>query len=193
MHDVHQSVIKCQCDKRIADAKKAFKQFPVEAVVHVFTSSGGLGQSRLWGWLFVRLVLGSRAVVEWCGREVNKMDRKAECESIVMSKSEKRLLEKIRKKPHTKCGFFEVRPLVLMGLVRADTEGQDELGQPIRLDTYCVSDFYQVYSEYLKEKRWDQMTQSLWLPILVSLITTLAVNGLQSLWPLLSQWFASFL
>ena len=39
--------------------------------------------------------------------------------------------------------------------------------------------------------RRDRMLTSLWLPIVVSVITTLTVNALQWSWPLLVQWFAN--
>lgn len=54
-----------------------------------------------------------------------------------------------------------------------------------------MSDFYFVYKEYLRDKRRDMTLQSLWLPIVVSIITTLTVSALQWLWPLLLQWSSS--
>ena len=61
------------------------------------------------------------------------------------------------------------------------------------LDTYCVTDFYRIYEEYLRQSRKSELFKSLWLPIIVSLVTTLTVNALQWLWPLLSRWFSNSL
>lgn len=103
------------------------------------------------------------------------MERKQKCESIVLSREEKKLLAEIKRHPHTKCEYIKVKALLNMGLIRQDTNGFDSLHQPIPLDTYCVSDFYKVYLEYRREKRFWVLTQSLWMPILVSIITNLII------------------
>lgn len=121
------------------------------------------------------------------------MDRKSLCDKIVLTKSEKRLLRRISRHPHTKCSREEVWPLYEMDLVIPDTEGTDEFNSPIRKDTYCVSELYQVYRAYQTEQRFWLMLKSLWLPIVVSIITTLAVNGLQWLLPMTAKWLTSFL
>lgn len=121
------------------------------------------------------------------------MDRKSACEQIVLTNSEKRLLRHISKHPHTKCDPEKVRPLYDMDLVRADTEGVDPFNSPVRKDTYCVSELYHIYLAYCSEKRFLLMLKSLWLPVFVSIFTTLAINGLQWSLPLLAEWFASFL
>ena len=56
---------------------------------------------------------------------------------------------------------------------------------------YDGSEYIRDYEEYLKDKHRDMMLSSLWLPIIVSIITTLVINALQWLWPLLLQWSAS--
>lgn len=68
-----------------------------------------------------------------------------------------------------------------------------ERGRMHMLDTYCVTDFYRIYEEYLRQSRKSELFKSLWLPIIVSLVTTLTVNALQWLWPLLSRWFSNSL
>ena len=119
------------------------------------------------------------------------MNRKSDCEAIILSPDEKRLLRKISRHPHTKCDRSEVAGLSSMGLIKADRdESVDITYQPMHmLDTYCVTDFYRIYEEYLRQSRKSELFKSLWLPIIVSLVTTL----LQWLWPLLSRWFSNSL
>lgn len=118
--------------------------------------------------------------------------QKADCENVVLSAADKELLQKIKKHPHSKCDPKELENLRFFGLIREDPSGEvDAFREPIGAGTYCVSDFYLVYEEYLKDKRRDIMLSSLWLPIIVSIITTLVINALQWLWPLLAQWCAS--
>lgn len=119
------------------------------------------------------------------------MDRKSLCEKIVLTKSEKRLLRYISKHPHTKCARGEIWPLYEMDLVHPDTEGVDAFNSPIPKDTYCVSELYQIYQSYRAEQNFWLMLKSLWLPIIVSVITTLAVNGLQWLLPMIAKWLTS--
>ena len=119
------------------------------------------------------------------------MDRKEICEAIVLTAAEKKLLKEIYRNPHRKCERAEVEALEEVGLVEQDTEKQPNFGVPFPVGTYYVSDFYFVYKEYLRDKRRDMTLQSLWLPIVVSIITTLTVNALQWLCPLLLQWSSS--
>ena len=78
-----------------------------------------------------------------------------------------------------------------MDLVRPDTEGVDAFNSPIPKNTYCVSELYQIYQSYRAEQNFWLMLKSLWLPIIVSVITTLAVNGLQWLLPMIAKWLTS--
>lgn len=128
-------------------------------------------------------------------RKEKRMNRKSDCEAIILSPDEKRLLRKISHHPHTKCDRSEVAGLSSMGLIKADRdESVDITYQPMHmLDTYCVTDFYRIYEEYLRQSRKSELFKSLWLPIIVSLVTTLTVNALQWLWPLLSRWFSNSL
>lgn len=119
------------------------------------------------------------------------MDRKSLCEKIVLTKAEKRLLRYISKHPHAKCAREEIRPLYEMDLVCPDTEGVDAFNAPIPKDTYCVSKLYQIYQSYQDEQKFWMMLKSLWLPIVVSIITNLSTDGIQWLWPLIQQWFSS--
>ena len=93
------------------------------------------------------------------------MNRKSDCEAIILSPDENRLLRKISHHPHTKCDRSEVAGLSSMGLIKAARD----------------------------ESRKSELFKSLWLPIIVSLVTTLTVNALQWLWPLLSRWFSNSL
>lgn len=120
------------------------------------------------------------------------MDRKERCESIVLKKSEKELLVNIARNPHTACDWLTARPLILMDLISEDTCGENSFGEPIGIGTYCTSEFYDVYVSHKRERRFEQLLQSLWLPALVSVITTLTVNGLQAWLPMLLQWFSNF-
>ena len=121
------------------------------------------------------------------------MYRKSSCERIVLTKSEKRLLRYISNHPHTKCEPKTIRPLYEMGLVRPDTEGKDAFNAPIPKDTYCVSELYLIYQAYQTEQRFWLLLKSLWLPIVGSVITTLVVNGLQWLLPMITGSLTSFL
>lgn len=117
--------------------------------------------------------------------------QKSDCENIVLSAKDKELLKEIKNHPHRECDWNEVHSLRFFELVSPDIDGIDGFGCPIETSKYHVSDFYFVYEEYLKDKRRDMMLSSLWLPIIVSIITTLVINALQWLWPLLAQWCAS--
>ena len=108
-------------------------------------------------------------------RLLDPMERNQKCESVVLSREEKKLLAEIKRHPHTKCEYSKVKALMLMGLVNQDTNSFYSLHQPISLDTYCVSDFYKAYLEYRRKKRFWVLTQSLWMPILVSIITNLII------------------
>ncbi len=120
------------------------------------------------------------------------MERKTDCENVVLSAEEKKLLKEIQKHPHMVCDEQKIHSLLVMNLVSPDTDGVNALHEPIPTGTYCVSDFYRVYCEYKKDRFREMSLQSLWLPILVSVITTLTINALQWWLPLLVQWCASF-
>lgn len=120
------------------------------------------------------------------------MDRKAACEQIVLTKSEKQLLRRISRHPHTRCIRNEIWPLYEMDLVQPDADGVDAFGSPVFKDTYCVSEQYHIYQAYRSEQRGLLMLKSLWLPIAVSILTNLTVDGIQLLLPLTQRWFASF-
>lgn len=111
------------------------------------------------------------------------MERKTDCENVVLSAEEKKLLREIQRHPHMRCDEQKIRPLLVMGLISQDTEGENAFHEPIPTGTYCVSDFYQVYREYRKDRFRELSLQSLWLPILVSFTTTTAIHLLEWLLP----------
>ncbi len=119
------------------------------------------------------------------------MDRKEKCERVVLTPEEKTLLRDIKLHPHKKCSREEIWNLYELDLVKPDTSGEDDFHQPIPKDTYCVSDFYWVYHEYQHTKYRDLFLSSLWLPILVSILTNLTIDALQWLLPLILQWFST--
>lgn len=124
------------------------------------------------------------------------MNRKAECESVVLTKDEKRLLKKIHKNPHINLKWEEVENLVEMGLVEEDDSPLPKRGlysADIMSGTYCTTEFYDVYMAYIHKEIGLLTLKSVWLPIVVSVITNFATDGIQSLLPLIQQWFASFL
>lgn len=121
------------------------------------------------------------------------MTRKEQCENVVLSKTEKKLLKRIKRHPHLRCDPETVRPLYVMGLVEPDTLGVDAFGAPDPLDTYCIAPFYDIYKEHLREQRSLLVLRSVWLPIVVAVTTEIVVHALSPLWPLLQQWFASCL
>ena len=114
------------------------------------------------------------------------MERKEQCERIVLTKKEKELLKQIQKNPGMKCNQDDVWQLYLYGLIRPM---KTEKG--LNMHHFHIADFYDTYRDYQREKRKNQFFESLWLPIAVSVVTNLAINGLQWLWPLLVQWCAS--
>ena len=124
------------------------------------------------------------------------MNRRTECESVVLTKDEKLLLKKIHKNPHIKLKWEEVENLVEMGLVEEDDSPLPEHGlysADIMSGTYCTTVFYDVYMAYTHREFSLLALKSVWLPIVVSVITNFATDGIQSLLPLIQQWFASFL
>lgn len=116
------------------------------------------------------------------------MERKAKCEKIVLTKEESRVLKQIHKNPELECDVKIAKSLYFMGLVTPKRIGDD-----FDFSHCSTSEFYGVYVSYSQEKKREQLFQSLWLPIAVSAITTLIVDALQWLWPLIPQLFASFL
>lgn len=112
------------------------------------------------------------------------MNRKAECESVVLTKDEKLLLKKIHKNPHINLKWEEVENLVEMGLVEEDDSPLPEHGlysADIMSGTYCTTEFYDVYMAYTHREFNLLVLKSLWFPILVSLITSLIINGIVQL------------
>ena len=114
------------------------------------------------------------------------MERKEQCERIVLTKKEKELLKQIQKNPDMQCNQDDVWQLYLYGLV---SPMKTEKG--LNMHRFHIADFCDTYRDYQREKRKNQFFESLWLPIVVSVVTNLAINGLQWLWPLLVQWYAS--
>ena len=112
--------------------------------------------------------------------------QKTDCENVVLSVADKELLKKIEAHPHCKCDPKELGNLQFFGLIQEDPSGEvDGFHDSIGAGTYCVSDFYQVYREYKKDRFREMAMQSLWLPIVVSIITNIIVDALQWLWPLI--------
>lgn len=113
--------------------------------------------------------------------------QKADCENVVLSAADKELLKKIKEHPHYRCDPKELGNLRFFELVQEDPSGEtDPFHDPIGAGTYCVSDFYLVYEEYKKDRFREMAMQSLWLPIVVSIITNIIVDALQWLWPLIT-------
>lgn len=120
------------------------------------------------------------------------MDRKQQCERIFLTKSERKLLKQLDRRPHAQLSKDVVGPLLEMGLVVADTKGADPFNRPIPTGTYCVSELYRVYQAYLADRCFWLTLKSLWMPILVSVVMNLLTDGIQWLWPLIIQWLANF-
>lgn len=106
------------------------------------------------------------------------MERKKQCEQIVLTKKEKKLLEQIQKNPDMNCNQDDVWQLYLYGLIRPM-----KTDNGLNMHRFHIADFYAVYRDYLHEKRKDQIFESLWLPIVVSVVTTLTIDVLQWLLP----------
>ena len=114
------------------------------------------------------------------------MKRKSDCENVILSAYEKKLLKDIAAHPHRKCEFEDIRALINMELVDWDYVLNEKTHEYEPLDTCCVTPFYQFYREYRKDKFRELAFQSLWLPIVVSIITNLTVDALQWLLPLIA-------
>lgn len=102
------------------------------------------------------------------------MDRKKSCEQIVLTREEKDWLKRIQKNPGVECPQEEVWQLYLYGLIEPL-----KAGKGFDFHRFRVAELYGVYREYLRDKRRDQIFESLWLPIVVSVVTTLTVDVLQ--------------
>lgn len=116
------------------------------------------------------------------------MERKEKCEKVVLTKEESRILKQIHQNPKAECNEKVAKSLYFMGLVTPE-----RIGDNYDFSHCTTSEFYNVYIAYSKARKKDQLFQSLWLPIVVSIVTTLVANALQWSWPLISQWFASYL
>src|SRR5699024_680523 len=103
-----------------------------------------------------------------------------------------KLLKQLDRRPHAQLSKDVVGPLLEMGLVVADTTGADPFNRPLPTGTYCVSELYRVYQAYLADRCFWLSLKSVWLPIVVSVITTLTVTGLLWSLPMLILWLASF-
>lgn len=51
----------------------------------------------------------------------------------------------------------------------------------------------QDYKREITSKRRELWLKNAWIPIIVSIATTLSINGLKQLWPLIQRWVSSFL
>lgn len=111
------------------------------------------------------------------------MERKTDCENVVLSAYEKRLLKTISRKPHMPCDFSDVQDLIRMGLIEPDGFFNENSHEFAPRETYHVTKFYMVYQEYRRDRFRELSMQALWLPILVSFITTTAINLLGWLLP----------
>ena len=63
------------------------------------------------------------------------MQRRTDCENVILSAKEKKLLKKIQRHPHRKCSNQEIHTLKIMGLVTPDTCGVDAFNAPIPTGT----------------------------------------------------------
>lgn len=115
------------------------------------------------------------------------MERKTDCENVVLSAYEKRLLKTISRNPHMPCDFSDAQDLIRMGLIEPDGFFNKNSHEFAPQETYHVTKFYTVYREYRKDRFRELSLQSLWLPIVVSIITNLTVDVLQWLWPLITR------
>lgn len=109
------------------------------------------------------------------------MNRKSECESVVLTKDEKRLLKKIHRKGHISLTQEEAESLEDMGLIEQDSakpDGRFPWVISVGAGTYHTTRFYNVYMAYTHREFSLLVLKSLWFPILVSLITSLIINGI---------------
>lgn len=71
-----------------------------------------------------------------------------------------------------------------MGLIEEDDSPLPKHGlysADIMSGTYCTTEFYDVYMAYTHREFNLLVLKSLWFPILVSLITSLIINGIVQL------------
>lgn len=92
----------------------------------------------------------------------------------MLTREEKDWLKRIQKNPGMECPQAEVWQLYLYDLIEPVNPGEG-----LNPHHFHTSEFYVVYREYLSDKRKDQIFESLWLPIVVSIVTTLTVDVLQ--------------
>ena len=108
--------------------------------------------------------------------------RRSACEAVILSKQEQRLLKKFKSGRRVPLEYNKAAALLVLELIEPCAEDPD---------AYVASDFYWVYHEYQHTKYRDLFLSSLWLPILVSILTNLTIVALQWLLPLILQWFST--
>lgn len=112
--------------------------------------------------------------------------RRSACEAVILSRQEKRLLKKFKSGQRVPLEYSKAAALLALELIEPCADDPD---------VYVASDFYWVYCEYQRAKYRDLLLSSFWLPVLVSILTNLAIDlaidAPQWLLPLILQWFST--
>lgn len=102
------------------------------------------------------------------------MDRKEACEQVILLPSEKRLLDRIRRKPGLQCTDEDIETLLEYDLVEPEYEMMGGFTLPVPTNRYRVSEFYSVYAAYRHRERLDYIADK-WIDILASFISLVSL------------------
>lgn len=102
------------------------------------------------------------------------MDRKEAYERIILTKKERRLLNKIRRRKKLKCSDEEVEVLLEYELVEPVCRFEGGFTLPVPTGEYQVSDFYTVYATLRRRVLLDYIADK-WVDILASVISLISL------------------
>ena len=115
------------------------------------------------------------------------MKTNIDVEKIVLSDEEKRMFSIIQKNPGISFKRNEVNSLYLSDLIYPEIDGYDEFGGAIISNRWRVSNTGNRYIAYKREMRRTLVFKSILCPIVVSILTNLAIHGVPLLLELLSS------
>ena len=111
---------------------------------------------------------------------------KADLENIVLTPEEEQIVKLVRKHPGVSLDYQKSHSLHCMGLIYPETKGKDKYGVYRNSDRWRVSDTGKRFIAYRRTELKDIFFKSILCPIVVSLLTNLAIHGLPLLLRLLS-------
>lgn len=95
---------------------------------------------------------------------------------IVLTDAEKRILNDIQKHPGTEYQHDKIHQLRIYRLVYCEVLGEDSYGGVIESNKWHISHEGEQYLTYKRDQRKLLWAKSVWLPLLVSLATSLVTT-----------------